>query len=99
MPDKKPPRFASPERETEGMVLNYLRDSVVRKLDGLSEPDSRRVLVDSGTSLLSLVQHLTAAEVSWFQLRFAAVDHPQPADPLGEERPVAEHIARYRTAT
>jgi Protein of unknown function (DUF664) len=97
--DNKPPRFDSSERETFVVFLNYLRESVVRKLEGLSEHDVRRVLVDSGTSLLSLVQHLTEAEVSWFQLRFAATDFPQPDDALESERPVAEHIAHYRIAT
>jgi hypothetical protein len=99
MPDQKPPRFDSPERETLVVFLNYLRDSVVRKLDGLSESDARSVLVGSGTSLLSLVDHLTAAEVSWFQLRFAATDSAQSALALDEARPVADHIAHYRTAT
>lgn len=71
----------------------------MRKVDDLSEQDARRVLVDSGTSLVSLVRHLTAAEVSWFQLRFAGSDEPVPADVIGEERPLSEQIAHYRHAT
>jgi len=96
--DNKPPRFDSSEPETLVVFLNYLRESVVRKLEDLSELDARRVLVDSGTSLLSLVDHLTAAEISWFQLRFAATDSPQPAEALEEERPLADHLAHYRVA-
>jgi Protein of unknown function (DUF664) len=99
VPDNKPPRFDSPERETLVVFLNYLRESVVRKLDGLSEHDARRVLVESGTSLLSLVDHLTAAEVSWFQLRFAATDSPRPADAVDEDSPVERHLTHYRIAT
>jgi hypothetical protein len=99
LPDNKPPRFESPERETLLVFLKYLRESVVRKLDGLTEQNARCVLVDSGTSLLSIVQHLTAAEVSWLQQRFAAADSPQPGDALEPERPVPEHIVRYRIAT
>jgi hypothetical protein len=96
--DIKPPRFIKAEKETLVTFLDYLRDSVVRKLDGVSESDLRRSPVPSGTSLLSLVQHLTAAEVLWFQIRFAATDNPEPDDPLDDELTVDKHIAHYRAA-
>jgi hypothetical protein len=49
--------------------------------------------------LLSLVRHLTAAEVLWFQLRFAATDSPEPADPIDDDLPAGDHLEHYRTAT
>ena len=39
---------------------------MLKKADGLSEEQLRRVLVDSGTSVLGLVQHLAEAERYWF---------------------------------
>jgi hypothetical protein len=39
---------------------------VQKKTDGLSDDQLRRILVDSGTSLLGLVQHLTTGERYWF---------------------------------
>jgi uncharacterized damage-inducible protein DinB len=46
--------------------LSFQRHCVVKKCDGLSDEQLRRVLVGSGTSLLGLVQHLTVAERYWF---------------------------------
>jgi uncharacterized damage-inducible protein DinB len=62
------------EIETALAFLGYLRDAVVRKLDGLSEEQARRALVPSGTSLLGLVKHLTEVESYWVQRRFAGLD-------------------------
>lgn len=98
MPDQKPPRFVAGESETFVTFLDYVRESLIRKLDGVSEADARRQLVPSGTSLLYLVQHLTAAEVSWFQLRFAGVDSPVPSDPLDSDAPIADQIEHYMQA-
>jgi hypothetical protein len=98
MPDRKPPRFAAPEQQTFLTFLDYLRESLVRKLGGVGERDARTSPVGSGTSLLSLVQHLTAAEVLWFQIRFAGETSPEPGEPLDDELPVGEHLSRYFTA-
>ncbi len=98
LPDQKPPRFTGPEVETLVTFLDYLRESVARKLEGVAELEARSSPVQSGTSLLSLVQHLTAAEVSWFQIRFAGSASPDPGEPLDDGLPVGEHRARYRRA-
>ena len=42
--------------------LQEARDSVVSKLDGLSEYDIRRPVMPSGTNLLGLVKHLAGVE-------------------------------------
>jgi hypothetical protein len=98
LPDVKPPRFAASESRTLLTFLDYLRDSVTRKLDGVSEVAARRPLVASGTSLLSLVQHLTTAEVSWFQIRFAGSDSPDPGGPIEDGLEVGEHVLQYKRA-
>jgi Protein of unknown function (DUF664) len=42
------------------------REAIVWKLDGLSEYDVRRPMVDSGTNLLGLVKHLSYGEAWYF---------------------------------
>jgi hypothetical protein len=46
--------------------LQDARDSLLWKLEGLSEYDARRPLVPSGTNLLGLVKHVTAVELGYF---------------------------------
>jgi hypothetical protein len=98
LPDVKPPRFAASESQTLLTFLDYLRDSVTRKLDGVSEVAARRPLVASGTSLMSLMQHLTTAEVSWFHIRFAGSDSPDPGGPIDDGLEVGEHVLQYKRA-
>ena len=98
MPDRRTPFANSSERDTLVAFLDYVRDAVVIKLDGLAEDDARRALVPSGTNLLGLVKHLTMVEVSWFQWSFAADDVRIPTDRLDEADTVASVIAAYRAA-
>jgi len=46
--------------------LQVGRDSVLWKLEGLSEYDVRRPLVPTGTNLLGLVKHLASVELGYF---------------------------------
>jgi len=71
MADEKPPRHASGERETLLALLQYQRDSFVRKLTGISDADAQREFVPSGTTLLWLMKHLARAEDLWIEQRFA----------------------------
>lgn len=69
--DRNAPALVSSEKATYLAFLGYLRASVDRKLLDLSEADARRALVESGTTILGLVKHLTLVEVYWAQRRFA----------------------------
>jgi uncharacterized protein DUF664 len=60
------PRVDSGELDTALAFLSFARHCVLKKADGLSDEQLRRVLVDSGTSILGLVQHLAEAERYWF---------------------------------
>ena len=60
------PRIDSGELDTALAFLSFARHCVLKKADGLSEEQLRRVMVDSGTCLLGLVQHLAEAERYWF---------------------------------
>jgi hypothetical protein len=62
-------------------LLRYLqvgRDSVLWKLDGLSEYDIRRPMTPTGTNLLGLVKHLAGVEMGYFGETF---DRPAPDPP------------------
>jgi uncharacterized damage-inducible protein DinB len=46
--------------------LRWARESLVWKLDGLSDYDARRPLTSTGTNLLGLVKHLAFCELGYF---------------------------------
>lgn len=99
MADRRTPFVNTGERETLVAYLDYLREAIVVKADGLSEADARRALVPSGTSVLGLVKHLTMVEVSWFQWSFAGLDVRVPAGELADDDSVDSLITEYRAAT
>ena len=55
------------EREVLAAFLDLHRAVLRRKAGGLSEADTRRAIVPSGTTLAGLVKHLAAVEREWFQ--------------------------------
>lgn len=65
-PDLRPPGLNADEKTTLLTFLDYLRESVLAKAAGVSEPAVRTAGVPSGTSLLRLLKHLTATELNWF---------------------------------
>jgi uncharacterized damage-inducible protein DinB len=77
VPDLKPPRHADDERQTLLSLLQFQRESMVRKVDGLSAEQVRRSAVPSGITLLWLVKHMARAETVWAQVRF--LDDPSAA--------------------
>jgi hypothetical protein len=74
MADLKPPHILGDERATMLALLQFQRDSFVRKVSGVSESDAQREFVGSGTTLLWLTQHMSQAEKINFLLRFAGED-------------------------
>lgn len=96
MTDQKPPRLEGDERETLHALLQYQRESLVRKVTGVSEQQARVVLVGSGTTLLWLTKHLARAETTWVQIRFAGRSVTVPDDEVRAEDTVASGIDAYR---
>src|SRR4051812_15402547 len=80
MADLRPPRFAADDRRTLHEMLQYQRESFVRKIDGVSDVDARRALVPSGTTLLWLMVHMAHAEQTWVIGRFLGQDPDVHAD-------------------
>ena len=96
MPDQKPPRLVRGERETLHALLQYQRDSLVRKVDGLDEASARKALVPSGTTLLWLMKHMARAECLWIVHRFAGEDLTDLHDAVQPEDTLADAVAAYR---
>lgn len=99
MADVKPPRLvACGERKTIRALTQYHRESVVRKLEGLTEEQARHVLVPSGTSLLWIVKHLTKAELLWVCRRFAGHNVDLPDDAVDDDDSIDSVLRTYRAA-
>jgi hypothetical protein len=91
--DRKPPRTVGDDRETVMTLLQYQRDSLVRKVDGMTDDEARQSPLGSGTTLLWLVQHVGDAELLWVVRRFAG----EPVDDGSVPDDLAGAVDRYRT--
>lgn len=97
MADLKPPRLVDDERATVQALLQYQRDSLVRKVEGLSDESARHQFVGSGTTLLWLMRHIAHAETLWIVHRFAGQEIV-PVDSEHSEGSLDEAIEAYRAA-
>ena len=69
--------------------LRWVRESLLLKLEGLSEYDVRRPLTRTGTNLLGLVKHLALSEARYLGEIF---DRPFPQSlPRFEDRGYRNH--------
>ncbi len=66
------------ERELLTGFLDWYRETLLWKLESLSDDQLRRRLVPSQTTLLGLVKHLAYVERSWFRMGFNGEDLPAP---------------------
>lgn len=80
MVDKKPPQSLGDEREVLMTLLQYQRESLARKVVGVDDEAARQSPVNSGTSLLWLIRHLSFAERLWIIHRFAGGQPPLRLD-------------------
>lgn len=96
MGDEKPPRLVGDERATLHELLQYQRESLVRKVTGLDDGQARRALVESGTTLLWLVKHVARAERVWVLHRFAGEDDVV-YDGVGRDDRLADAVEFYRS--
>jgi uncharacterized damage-inducible protein DinB len=97
MADLKPPRLEGSERDTVMALLQFQRESVVRKVSGVADADLRSSPVGTGTSLLWLVVHLAHAELLWVLRRFAGEDVDLPGNQAGPEVSLDAALSLYRT--
>jgi uncharacterized damage-inducible protein DinB len=96
MPDQRPPRVATGERDTLHALLQYQRDSIVRKVTGVDDVAARTPIVESGTTLLWLLRHLAHAETLWIVHRFAGEDIDAFDGALDQSDTIAAAVDAYR---
>lgn len=86
--DPGPPTTGRGELDVLLGFLDYLRASVIAKVEGMPEPALRTPGVPSGTNLLGLVKHLTYVERHWLLGQpvadWRATFHPSPAESLDD---------------
>jgi uncharacterized damage-inducible protein DinB len=96
MVDQKPPQFVADELTTVHDLLQFQRESLARKVTGVSEADARQSPVQSGTSLLWLMKHISRAERIWIMGRFSGRDTGVPDGAIGPEDTLAAAVDFYR---
>jgi hypothetical protein len=97
--DHKPPRLAGGEGETLHALLQFQRESLLRKVSGVDEESARWSPVASGTSLLWLISHMASAEVTWVLHRFAGQRPGTAAGTAGDHPPggtLADAVGAYQ---
>ncbi len=105
--------MTEPKSDPKSVLHHYLRtarDTMLWKLDGLSEHDLRRPLTPTATNLLGLIKHLTGCEISYFADTFGRPFpdtpewlHDEDAEPNVDmwaraDEPSATIIEGYRRA-
>jgi uncharacterized damage-inducible protein DinB len=103
-PDQVVPTLDDPPATTSDpleLLLGYLdwyRDTLLRKVDGLSDAQLRAPVEPLAWSPLGLIRHLGWVERRWLRWGFAA--EPVPPYPDGDEwhldAPTADILAAYR---
>jgi uncharacterized damage-inducible protein DinB len=86
---------AAPELETLDALLQYCQETLLTKIDGLSDEDLRRPQVPSGTTLLGMVKHVAYAHRWWFRIVFA--DEPVTVPWTKEDPAAGWHLAAEDT--
>src|SRR5438270_11982420 len=99
--DRVPPADDRDELTTLTAFLDYLRDCIVAKLDGVDDERSRQSPVPSGTSIYWLGTHMAAVEINQFQ-RILDGRPPEkivpPAPPNAEVDRMRDVVRRYQVA-
>lgn len=100
MSDLGPPAVVAGEKETLLAFMRYLREAIIRKVEGLPDDLARRPGVPSGTSPLGMLKHLAGAELVWLEWAFLGCDpFPELSMEVAETDTVAGCVAAYRAAT
>lgn len=98
------------ERQMLEQMLDWYRDGVVAKVEGLAQGDATASPLRSGTTVAGLVKHLALVEDSWFTDRLAGGGEGEPwasapfdQDPDWEfssaaHEPLEASVALYRQA-
>jgi uncharacterized damage-inducible protein DinB len=67
---RKDPDPAATERDALGQYLDYQRETVLLKADGLDKDQLARQIPTSALTLAGIMYHLALVEESWMEVRF-----------------------------
>lgn len=73
----QPPMAAAPV-EMVSAFLDFLRATLLWKIEGVPDDDLRRPMTPSGVSLLGMLKHSALVERFWFRRVFAGEEIPFP---------------------
>lgn len=97
VPMRTEPDLGGTEAQLLGAYLDYQRETVLGKTEGLDQGQMARPHPPSGLTLSGLLYHLALVEENWMEVRFAGVPEREPwrsvdfdADPNWEFRTAAE---------
>jgi len=69
-----PDPTATSERDALGQYLDYQRETVLLKTEGLTREQLGRRIATSDLTLAGILYHLALNEESWLEVRFAGLD-------------------------
>jgi len=105
-----PPLGTAGEADLLSGVLDWYREGVLAKVEGVSPTNAAARPLRSATTIAGLVKHLALVEDSWFTDRFAGATEPEPwaSAPWDDDRDwefttgatdaLAEVVGLYRAA-
>jgi hypothetical protein len=105
-----PAIYAADERTMLEGMLEWYRDGVLAKVDGLADDRAAVRHVASSSTVIGMLKHLAGVEDAWFHNRFAGRPEPDAwvgvdfaADPDWDftsawDEPLADVVALYRAA-
>ena len=74
------PDPAGSETALLGQYLDYQRETMLSKTDGLTQAQMARKHAPSGLTLAGLLYHLALVEEDWMEVRFAGLPEREPWD-------------------
>jgi uncharacterized damage-inducible protein DinB len=70
-----PDAATTSERDALGQYLDYQRETILLKTEGLTKEQLGRKIPTSGLTLAGLLYHLAIVEEGWFEVGFRGLDH------------------------
>src|ERR1700756_5347275 len=90
-----PDATATSERDSLGQYLDYQRETILLKTDGLTKSQLAQKIPTSGLTLAGILYHLALVEEDWFEVDF--LGRPPREDFEGIDRE-ADRDYEFRTA-
>jgi uncharacterized damage-inducible protein DinB len=93
---RKDPDTRANERDALAQYLDYQRETILLKAEGLNQEQLAQRIPTSALTLAGILYHLALVEESWMEVRFAGL--PERADWVGVDWE-ADPDWEFRTAT